>query len=87
MNKENVKTSILEYCKNNDENIVLIKTTDNEYKTIFDKNGKTKTTNFQVNIFDYLFNVVRFTNGLKDITINKIDIGKFKLKELPHEKN
>lgn len=85
MNKENVKTAILEYCKNNQENIVLVKTAKQEYKTIFDKNGKTKTDILQVEIFNYLFNVVRFTKELKNITINGIDIENFKLKELHHE--
>lgn len=85
MNKENVKTAILEYCKNNKENIVLVKTAKQEYKTIFDKNGKTKTDILQVEIFNYLFNVVRFVKNLQNITINNIDIGDFKLKELHHE--
>lgn len=85
--KNNVKTSILEYCKNNDENIVTVTTENNVFTTTFDKHGKTKTTTFQVDIFNYIFNVVRFAPRLKGITINGIDIGEFKLKELEHEKD
>jgi hypothetical protein len=83
--RENVKTAILQYCQNNEENIVLVVTDKKTFRTIFDKTGKTKTLERQVDIFTYIFNVVRFMAGLKDISINGINVGEFKLKELRHE--
>ena len=77
---------MFQYCQNNEENIVLVVTDKKTFRTVFDKNGKTKTREGQVDIFSYVFNVVRFMPGLNDILINGISAGEFKLKELHHEK-